>query len=253
MRTRWRLSIVGVGMLYSLFLWHQQDLTDRANAKQTADAVNSAVKQANVHSDEQIGHVRDDVKEVRKDLQGSVNRDDLNKTSSTITSSFSSTQTQLAAEIEKLKPIPAERAKLQFSLYKEEMNNDPSSFPLLIETITAEPDGTFLVPVFFRNSATQQAVEGADIWLSICTVCSFASESSGLNKPTGSIDNMRHASFPLLNPKAFAEVITLHIKINASFPIRSQIGFRYSCKTCDPDGYNNPQYVTLIVMPKPPS
>ena len=52
MRTMWRIGIVACGILYSVALWHQQELTDKSNLETQKTIVSDAVKQANSHSDE---------------------------------------------------------------------------------------------------------------------------------------------------------------------------------------------------------
>jgi hypothetical protein len=111
MRYGWRLSIIGVGMLYSLFLWHQLDLTDRANAKQTQDAIGSAVQQANAHSDQKF-----------REIQGKVDGlgNSLNQTATEIGKQLNQTEVDLDSNIGKVgKPAPPAAAKLVFSLWSD--------------------------------------------------------------------------------------------------------------------------------------
>jgi hypothetical protein len=109
MRMRWRWSIVGVGLLYSTFLWHQQALSDEANTKQTNDAVTAAVTQANTHSDQKFLQMQTSVTDLGKSL--GQNQESLQQ-------QLNRTESDLDASIGKVgKPITAVPARLIFSLW----------------------------------------------------------------------------------------------------------------------------------------
>jgi hypothetical protein len=218
MRIRWRISIVGVGMLYSLFLWHQQDLTDRENAKQTASAIGTAVTQANAHSDKKLG-------EVQKQVIGLGSS--LSQTQQSLQSQIGKTETDLNTSIGKVgKPEPPVPAKLVFSLWDIAASAD---HPVLLKAVHPDKDGNFPIEFSFIN-ASESTADQIDVWVDLCNSCSFVKDPDGFEHPTGIDDHVRHRSFGSLNPDVVFQKITMIVKapVSSSF----QVGFRYTCKNC---------------------
>ena len=111
----WRSGVLAVGFFWSVMLWHQQDLTDQANSKQTQEAIQTAVTDANRHADEKIGGVQHQVETLGTNL---------GETTKEISSQLGKTETDLTNTIGKVgKPEPPEPAKLEFSLWKEGMTS----------------------------------------------------------------------------------------------------------------------------------
>lgn len=223
MRLTWRGILIFCGVLYSVFLWHQQDLTDRATAQQTQDAVNQAVQQANAHSDTKFDQVQRQVNGLDQSLD---------KTTATIGKQLDQTESDLDKSIGKVgKPDPPERPNFTFSLWKDDLTAD--KYPLLSESLTPEPDGNFKVRFAIRNDSSVVA-QGIEEWIQICDRCVFAKEPSGFDKPEGSNDRTRHRIIPTVN--AGVTVIEGNeFEVKPPLPgNRFSMIFRVTCSTCGP-------------------
>lgn len=247
MKTMWRLGIVACGILYSVVLWHQQELTDTTNLRMQTTIVNEAVNKANEHSDQQIGYVRSDVQGVQKGLGITASKDDLSKTATALTKIVSKSQADLTDSINKMKPIPPEAAKLQLSIFPAKGNTAP--LPILTGSVEKAKDDTYSVDLLFTN-ASATAAENLDTWFEICQACSFGSEPAEMDRPAGSDEHVRHRLVPLLNPGA--QLATkLSLKSTLPPPFQFDVGFRYACKACGVEGTKATQKVTLLALPTP--
>ncbi len=129
--------------------------------------------------------------------------------------------------IQELMPEP-KKAELTFSLWQGSMEYREA--PILSEVVNPDKNGYFPVDFTFTNPSETPA-ELVDYWLYVCVSCSFATEPVGFDKPTGSSENARHKSIPLVNPGTSVEITTILVRV----PKEARtfvIGFRYSCKTC---------------------
>lgn len=235
MRFRWRLSIVGVGMLYSLFLWHQQDLTDKANADQTDKAISTAVERANAHSDQKFG-------EIQGRVDGLGNKVD--KQSENFVSQIGKTETDLATSIGKVgKPDPPERPKLTFSLWKDELRGE--DFPLEEDAISPDANGNYQVRFAIRNESSVVA-QGIEIWVRVCDLCTFGTEPKEFESFKGMDVRERHRSIPALNPGVtLIEGNEFSVKIPPQLT-RFSMMFRSTCNTCGPVAVTKMYWVTAL-------
>jgi hypothetical protein len=235
----WRSGVVIIGFCWSVMLWHQQDLTDKANAKQIQDAVQKSVTDANNHSDEKIGGVQKQVETVGKSLE---------ETKTEISAQLGKTETSITNSIGKVgKPDAPEPAKLQFSLWKEYLPD--SDFPFDKEIVYQQDDGTVSVDYFFKN-VSASAADSIDIWVHICAKCSFAKEPEGFEKPAGIGDQSRHRNFPSLNPGVSFQKSTVVFKVDRQVfsrgVARVGLAFSYSCKNCGNLKTNKDFVLTVI-------
>jgi hypothetical protein len=231
----WRVGIVTCGFLYSVALWHQQVLTDKSILDTQSKIVNDAVSQANQHSDEQTKAVRQDVQGVKSDLSDL--KADLHQSTSDITSGLG-----------RIKPEPPKRARLQVSLFREDLR--VADLPMLRSSITADNDGVVPIDIFLTNVSDTPA-EVLEMWLGIPKECTFTEEPRGSDKPEGTEPAKRHFIIPgILNAGASYQKTTLKLKCPTGVPpYNLAVDFKYSCKTCGAMEAN-PQRVTVTVLPQ---
>jgi hypothetical protein len=233
----WRSSVILVGFAWSVVLWHQQIITEQTALADQEKIVNNAVTKSNNHSDQQIG-------EVRKDVQGV--KTDLKDTKEVISGMVSKTASDLTISLGKVgKPEPPELAKIQFTLFVDNMTSDKS--PLLTQMVHPDSDGTVRFNVSFFNTSGTSA-ESVDVWLLLCDQCSFTQEPPQFDRPSGLNERMRHAMVPLLNPGTWFIKIPLAIKSTLTAPYQLNIGFKYACKACGKQS-PDPQLVHVLVIP----
>ena len=238
MRTMWRIGIVACGILYSVALWHQQELTDKSNLETQKTIVSDAVKQANSHSDEKFVDVHKEVQGVKADVQG-VKKDLADQIDKTVSKSTFS----LNESIGKVgKPVSPEAARVLFSLWKDNVSD---GVPELTRTVSQGSDGNFSVDFSFTDVSTTTA-ESLDVWILIGEVCSYVKEPTGFENPSGTIPQQRHITIPLLNPGTSFQKTTLLLKCSLSPPFKMAVGFKYSCKTCGKMGEVQKAQVTVV-------
>ena len=212
----WRCSVMLVGLSWSVVLWHQQVVTDATARKDQETIVTSAVSQANVHSDEQIGFVRKDVQGVKKDL---------GDTAQKLSDLFVKSENDLSTSIGKVgKPEPPELAKIEFHLLDDK--DSPTDNP----TLHMESDGTYAVNFLVTNDSNVQA-ESIDVWVHICGLCSFAKEPAGFEHPAGEMPDTRHVFIGSLNAGVSYKKLTINFNTTALTP-NVGIAFSESCKNC---------------------
>jgi len=251
MKTRYRISIVIVGFIYSGILYRSQTLSDTDSTKQLRDAIGSAVTQANAHSDEQFGKVTDKVDGVDGKVSkvGSALADTATALSADIqrtADAIQKTSDRLDTSIGKVgKPDPPIPAKLVFSLYEVTATIDK---PALYKTVAPDQDGNYAVNWTFANSSESTA-DSIDVWIRVCDKCSFVKEPPGFEKTAGSDERVRHRMFGSINPGVSFEKMNLLVKSEATDGY-FQVAFRYSCKTCG--GKIGPDQVATIVEAIPP-
>ena len=227
MRLKWRLLVIAFGFIYSLVLWHQQGLNDLANSQQTQTAISTAVSQANDHADTQFGKTQGQITDVRHSLEA---------TEKNLTSKVDQSTSTISTGLGKVgKPEPPELPKLQFSLWKDNIQDaDP---PILIATVQQGDDGTVPVEYFFRNSSGVSA-DSVEVWVHTCSLCSFAKEPDGFDKPAGINEQSRHRVLSSFNPGVSFQKSEVDFKFNSPTPITKMqvfqvgISFSYSCKNC---------------------
>jgi hypothetical protein len=240
----WRSSVVTVGLVWSLVLWHQQVVTDMAARDDQRRIVTDAVNLSNKHSDEKISSVRSDLQSVRSDIRG-VDKD-LQDTKGSITSSLSKAETNITSGLGKVgKPEPPELARLQFSIFEA---SPTANFPRLTSIESLDTNGNVAVDVYFTN-VSSTAAEGVDVWIAVCDQCSFVAEPTGYDRPQGLDGRVRHKLIPLLNPGTSFEKTRIDVKPPTPIPPWIAIAFKYSCKACGkmPD----PQQLKVFLQPLP--
>jgi hypothetical protein len=225
MRLRWRFAVVAFGFIYSLMLWHQQGLNDLANSQQTQTAISTAVSQANDHSDKQFDRTQGQITDVRNNLE---------TTEKNLASKVDESTSTISTGLGKVgKPEPPELPKLQFSLWKDDIQ--VAETPILTETVQQEDDGTIPVEFFFTN-ISNVAADSVDMWVHICTTCSFAKEPEGFDKPAGINEQTRHRIFASINPGVSFQkslvAFTSPTPPTGGKTFRVGMSFSYSCKNC---------------------
>lgn len=237
----WRTTVVFIGFSWSFLLWHQQSLTDKSNLAAQTAIVTSAVDQANAHSDQKFAGLQTNVGALQNQVTG-VGLS-LDATKKELPAEFSEITKNLGASISKAgKPDPPVPARLVLSLWVDTASGDK---PVLEQTAIPDKDGNVPVSFTFIN-ASDVAAENIDIWIEICTACSFAAEPAGFDSPKGSIAQMRHRIVGTLNPGTNLGKFTLLVKYSPVVPSPGfQIEGHYSCKTCGK--MQPPQIATIYI------
>jgi hypothetical protein len=229
----WRASVILAGFAWSVVLWHQQVVTEIANQNDQQKIVNDAVNKANEHSDTEIGKVKTEVVGARTDLQLAAKQ---------LGNIVAETKTDLNQSISKVGiPEPPEPVVLKATLWDDSFND--SKFPVRTLSIPSSADGSFQIRFTFRN-ISETAGSNIDVWIGICDQCSFVSEPTDYDRPTGTIAAMRHRMIQLMNPNTTMAVSTILVRTNkllSTFPI----AFKYACQACGKDN-NNWQTLTII-------
>jgi hypothetical protein len=229
----WRSSVIAVGFIWSVVLWHQQVIADKTARDDQTRIVTQAVTQSNEHSDQQISPVREDVKDIKKAAQK------LDSRLADISKQVSQSESDISGSIAKVnKPEPPELARLQFSLFDAEAKN----IPKLVGAVQQDKDGNFPVDVMFTN-ITGTTAETIDIWIGVCDLCSYAVEPTGFDKPSGTAEQVRHMVIAALNPGTSWQKTTIIVKTTLKSPASLGLGFRYACKTCGKQ--EKPQQVSV--------
>lgn len=220
----WRVSIVAIGLIWSVLLWRQQALTDEAQN----NAITNVVRDANEHSDQRIAEVRQDLEHAREhsDTQIGNVRTDLKETARTFVEIVSKNASDLSKKIDSTKPVPPEKAKLEFSFYTTEA----SKLPILVQEARVNTDLSIAVDFVFRNTSEVQAKSG-EVWVQICQACEYTKEPNGFTKIAGSDERVRHQDFAVLNSGVCSPKMTVEFKgpPNAGSITTS---FEYRCENC---------------------
>lgn len=209
----------------------------------------TAIDKANAHTDKEVSTVRDDLRKATEhsDQQIASVQKNLNDATQGLTGVISSAVKDLGSEISKVgKPDPPERPRLRFSLWGDNGNVDIIKSPLLVQPIRPNKDGVFDVDFAFSNVSGAQASK-IDLWVYVCSECTFAKEPSGFDKPSGIDEHVRHHLYPgYLNAGVSMEKTSVTIKTARSLTY-FDIGFRYSCETCG--AMSELQTLKLLVTP----
>lgn len=220
----WRIAIVGIGLIWSILLWRQQELADKAQSEALAKVMDD-LKAVEKHTDTQIGVVRSDLKNSTQALASQVSK----------------TSTDLTSTLNGLKPPSPELAKITFSFFVTQVER----FPLLIQPIRIGEDGTYAVDFIAENVASVQA-RSVEIWIQICGACSYAQEIEGFGKMTGQDEHVRRRVFADVNPGTFSPKVTVRVKIPEGFA-SFDTSFSYSCANCGSPKLWNQTLKTIIL------
>jgi hypothetical protein len=230
----WRSGVIGIGFIWSIVLWHQQFIMDKTSREDQERIVTTAVKQSNQHSDQQIGVVRNDVRGVKSGLDGMKNE---------LAAKLGETANSINQSIAKVgKPVPPEFAKIQFSLWRDNMVLN--ELPTLSQSLQREADGTVPVSFTFTDTSSTPA-DALQIVVRICEVCSYASEPSGFDKINGSQEYDRHRLMGDLPPGATFGKITVSVRVPQNIG-RFNIDFMHACKTCGKPGPAQKATITIL-------
>ena len=216
--------LVLIGGLAWSGLLARKDYLDLLNSRsQEQNAIMTAVNQSNAHTDTEIGQVRDQLKDVQKDIKDTTSS--LNDKLATLSGQVSKSETDLGQTIGQVLIPQPKYARLQFSFLAPKITESP----LLTKTLIPDADGVYTLDIVLTNVSDTTANIG-EAWLQICDTCTFAKEPAHFDKPEGSIDQVRHLVFQALNPGASVKM-TAAVK-----PAVTLAGFtmslRYSCSTC---------------------
>lgn len=235
-RWRWvfRTFVFVCGVSLSGLLWHQQSLSDIQSANQISDAVNQAVLKANQHSDKKFEMLHSQVQGLGKQLDD--NSQQFGQTLGTINMNLGRVS----------QPTPVERAKLQLSLWKEDLG--PDELPLTQMSVAPDKDGNYKIGFLTKNKSEVLA-KGVEVWIQICTECSFANEPLGLDKPTGTEEHIRHATLGDLNGGVAQVRDGIEVRFNAANKL---LGFLVQLSgTCENCGgiIEKPQPFKIAIVP----
>ena len=257
MRPVWRIGIVGAGLVYSLILWHQQSVNLASSRRDQLKIVADAVQLSNDHADKKIDGVRSDVDGVRKDVakvssdlraSSSLSEKRITGLDSTVghfkeslSESLSKTESSLTKSIGNIALPPTKIGALVFSVWQEKAT---LKSPALALDLSSASDGTFEIP-FTIGNPTSNAVNGADMFIDICTVCTFAEEPKEFLKVDGTSEQTRVKKGDL-NPGTNLPRMTMKVKYAGPFP-RFAVTFRYSCDICGSMLEREPQTAVITV------
>jgi len=225
MRIRHRLLIIVIGVSWSSVLWHQQAITDKANTETNTKLLSDAVKQANVHSDEKFAGVKTDVGNLGKQVEG------VGKKTEALGGALAKATGDITAGLGKVgKPDPPEQANLQFSLWRDGGIKD-SEFPLETEHVSQGTDGNYSVSLVVKN-ISNVAANSLDVWVHLCSTCTFVKEPDGFEKPTGIAEGSRHAFAGDLNSGVTWRATTITFTPPNPPTNQAGIAFSWTCKNC---------------------
>lgn len=241
MRVHHRFLIVFVGITWSSLLWHQQTLNEKSASAAQNKIVNDAVSEANQHSDQKFKEVKTDVGIVDSKVMG-VGKS-LAETKQSLSTQVQKTSDRLDLSIGKVgKPEPPEHAKLQFSLFRDGMQE--AEYPLTSESLPRDTDGNINVKVAVRNTSGVQA-EQVELWVEVCSLCLFATEPNGFDKPKGIDDRIRHKVIPAINPGVTVADNDVNIKVVQPNVGRMGVAMRATCKNCQRVERSTDFFITL--------
>jgi hypothetical protein len=228
---RWRACLIGAGLVTSIVMWRQQDRAidaarhdqevarreqERAISKAIDTAVAQSVERSNKHSDE---HSEKQTEAVKKELKA-----EFEHSTQTLTGEFVKDASSIAKNA---KPEPPQIPKLAFTFFWEGLQEKE----VPITTVHARPIDGVVTVTFTIGNVSKVPANNLQLWVRLCSVCSYAKEPDGFEKLKGSTDQERIRNVPgLLLPDVFLPFMSVAVKV----PDGSQfvIGFRYACEAC---------------------
>jgi hypothetical protein len=180
----WRIAIVGVGFLWSVLLWRQLDIAEKQSATDQKKLLDESVNKANQHSDDKFAGVKEDVGHLGDKVET------VNKQQIELAQAFAKATGDITTNLGKVgKSDPPELAKLRVSLWKE--GQSQTEEPVESETIQQNADGSVTAQFLIRNISSTEA-DDPDIWVVICSVCTYVKEPEGFEKAQGTAEQERH-------------------------------------------------------------
>jgi hypothetical protein len=224
----------------------------RASLRVPADQerlIMAATEKANVHTDQQVSVVREDLSKVTRhsDNQIAGVRGGLQKKVATITGVVAGNTTDLGKRIETLKPPPPQFARLQFSSFVTQL----SQFPVLLQSLRPISDKTFVIDFTIRN-VSEVAAEHGDIWIIICQDCKYTREPAGFEKQPAADERQRHMTFERINSGVFLEQMSVEVFLDGPFG-SFDTSLKYACETCGEFDQAEKQTIKTIVLPAMPT
>ncbi len=239
----WRGSVIAMGFLWSVVLWHQQVITEVAASKDQERIVSDAVTKSNAHSDEEIGKVNSEVSGVRSDLKSAT---------TTLGKVVQQTEINLNKSITSVgKPDPPKKAKLQFTFWSDAKN---SAELVPIKEISAPLINGVVKVEFSVGNISEVTAEPGDIQVRICSDCTFAKEPEGFQHPKGQAEQDRELDFQSIFVGMYIPKMTLEI-VPPPLGDRMEISFSYGCKNCafdSPGAVSRFKYYVNIVRTATP-
>jgi len=237
----WRIGILSLGILWSVVLWRQQIITERDQGNAITGAVNTAVDKSNKHSDEKFESVKSDLGTVRDDLKGQIGT--TNGKLVELSSDLRSGNETLSNAFKTVKPFTPGKAKLIFSLWRENVTDD--EIPVMFQTIQGSKEQSFKVSFFMKNISDESAGKG-DMWVTICAGCKFVKEPDGFVKRKGADEHVRNRPFEHLESGISFEKMEIEISVPDDAP-SIQATLTYSCDNCPPLKDNRQDFTIYTV------
>ncbi len=208
----WRIAVVGIGVAWSVLLWRQQVLADKAQAQ----ALAKVVKDTNEHADQQLKNRLEPLTNEVNGVDGRVNK---------LADQLTGRDTAFTTALGKIAPLG--HAKLQFSAWVE----DQRQYPLLRQYAALGDNGSVDIDFTVKNISQDTSTGRGDIWMLICTGCTYPKDPTGFSKRQGADEHQRHKTFDFINAGILLEKMTASVVPPigvGSF----QLSFKYSCETC---------------------
>jgi len=237
----YRWMFWGGGIMLAAFFVTSGVRTYRATlvAKTPEQIVMTAVGEANNHTDKEIDvankHTDTEVSMVQEDLKKATEHSDQQIASvkdgvKDLADQFNKGKSDLKESISKVgKPEPPELAKLQFSFGVPVLD----MFPLRFQTVKANQDGTVTIEFTGRN-VSRVSARSVDMWVQICSGCSYAKEPRNFQKLDGDDPRVRYRRLGDLNPGVLIVKTSLELIVPAGFA-GFDTSFGYSCENCGAD------------------
>jgi hypothetical protein len=230
----WRSSVIFIGFAWSVVLWHQQVVTDTATQQSQTTIVTEAVTKSNEHADSKFEQVEKDLENSKVDLGSRIDK---------VPVLLTKTESDLDVSISKVGTAPIKYAQLQFSIFDPNFGEPKTS-----QYITPDADGVYTVDFIVTNISDTAANMG-DIWVHICTQCTYVVEPKGFDRPQGLDEHSRHRMFQVLNPGVSLEEMTVKFKIRGGPFTYTDVSFTWSCSSCGK--MPSPQSIRNYLLPAP--
>ena len=154
-------------------------------------------------------------------------REDVKKNGGDLIKMLSGTAKDLSDRIDADRPPAALNASVEFSFY----SNEVADFPIKVKSMNFSPTGTLVIDFTGRNTSTV-AANGLELWVNICTECTYAKEPEMFEKLRGQDEHLRHRVFGALNAGVFINEMTVEISPTRPGLKIYEISLRYACSNC---------------------
>jgi hypothetical protein len=227
----WRTSVVAAGFMYSILLWHQQGIQMEASRSELSQAVETAVDRSNEHSDKSMSELRSGMTEL------------MDKMSDEIGSTISGSTSSLAESLGRMPSVDT-KAELKSTFMPFSGLLQKSQFPIEEITLSRNDDGSITVPFSIMNISPNNAAEQVELWIEICSKCTFISDPDRFRRLEGMSANMRYRRLGTINAGLTMERMTAAIEVPQNTR-RFAVRFRHSCTNCGTLIIEEPFYVVI--------